>query len=49
MVKAKENGGAWTNLCKPVDEGGIGMQEIGDIKKAMHMKFPWHLIFEENL
>lgn len=30
-------------------EGGIGVRDMGDIKKALHMKFAWRLLSKENL
>lgn len=35
--------------CGPVDEGGAGIKDLNDIKKAFHMKFVWCLITDNIL
>lgn len=40
MKKVNESG-LLTKLCKSVDEGGIRVRDIGNIKSSLHMKFAW--------
>lgn len=30
---------AWSKACKPTAEGGLGVRDIEEVKKALHMKF----------
>lgn len=35
-------------LCKHIEEGIIGVRDMGDVKKALHMKYSWQLTTEDN-
>lgn len=37
------------NLCKLVEEGGIGVRDLGEVQKELHMKIVWRMFAKENL
>lgn len=37
--REKRKWGAWANLCKPIEEGGIRVRDLGDIWLSLHMNF----------
>ncbi|XP_040996134.1 uncharacterized protein LOC121242320 [Juglans microcarpa x Juglans regia] len=37
---------AWKHICKLVEEGGLELQALQDVQKALHMHFAWNLIQE---
>lgn len=41
--------GAWTKLYKPVEEGGIGVRGLREIKRSFHMKFACRLLSDDSL
>ena len=47
--KGKKKWVAWTNICKPVEEGGLGLRNLDDMQKALHMRFAWNLIQGKSL
>ncbi|XP_042964784.1 uncharacterized protein LOC122299013 [Carya illinoinensis] len=47
--KPKKHWRAWEGMCCPEKEGGIGLRNLEDIKKSLHMKFSWKLLTEDNL
>lgn len=47
--RGKIKWGAWSKICKLVEEGGVGLGDLNDVKKSFHMKFVWHLMTIENL
>lgn len=46
--KTKKKWGAWSKLCKLVDEGGIDVRELSEAQKAFFWKFSWRLISMDN-
>lgn len=36
-------------ICKPVQEGGIGVRDLNDMQNALHIKFAWRLLSEDSL
>ncbi|XP_035541522.1 uncharacterized protein LOC118344586 [Juglans regia] len=40
---------AWKNICYPTEEGGLGIRDFGDVQRALHMKFAWHLLRGQSL
>ena len=40
---------AWKNICRPIEEGGLGIQDFDDIQKALHYKLAWLLIQGKSL
>ncbi|KAG2705714.1 hypothetical protein I3760_05G069400 [Carya illinoinensis] len=47
--KGKRKWVVWRHICKPIQEGGIGIRDFGDIQKALHMKFTWKLLSGNSL
>lgn len=47
--KPKKKWVKWDLLCKPVDEGGVGLRTIFDVKKSLHFKFAWELFTEKSV
>lgn len=45
--KGKQKQGAWQMLYKPIAEGGIGVRDMGEIKRSLRMKFFWQLLTEK--
>ncbi|KAJ4788737.1 RNA-directed DNA polymerase (reverse transcriptase)-related family protein [Rhynchospora pubera] len=39
---------AWKNICKPVDEGGLGIRDLNIFGEALFMKLVWETISDEN-
>ncbi|XP_041020442.1 uncharacterized protein LOC121262077 [Juglans microcarpa x Juglans regia] len=35
---------SWNHICKPAEEGGLGVRSLQDTQKALHMRFAWYLI-----
>ncbi|XP_040995112.1 uncharacterized protein LOC121241423 [Juglans microcarpa x Juglans regia] len=40
---------AWKEICRPIDEGGLGIRDFRDIQRALHMKLAWRLISGQSL
>ena len=49
MVKQKKKWVAWDNICKPIKEGGLGLHNLEDMQKALHMRLAWNLIQGKSL
>lgn len=49
MDVARESGGAWVNLCRPVEEDKIGVRDLSDIKRSLHIKISRRLLLKDNL
>lgn len=45
----KRKWSAWTKICKPVEEGGAGIRDMQNVKRAFHMMFSWRLLTVDNL
>lgn len=41
--------GAWSKVCKPVEEGVACIKDLNDVKKFFHMKFFWRIMMVDNL
>ena len=39
---------SWKVLCKPREEGGLGLRDIRNFNSALLAKWRWHLILEEK-
>ncbi|KAJ1702982.1 hypothetical protein LUZ63_002761 [Rhynchospora breviuscula] len=39
---------AWKNICKPVDEGGLGVRDLNIFGEALFMKLVWEVVSDEN-
>ncbi|XP_042964506.1 uncharacterized protein LOC122298703 [Carya illinoinensis] len=35
---------AWHQMCKPVEEGGIGIRDLVEVQQSLFMKFGWKLV-----
>lgn len=40
---------SWEAVCKPVDEGGVGLRNIVDVYSSLQFKFAWRFISEDTL
>ncbi|KAG2722809.1 hypothetical protein I3760_02G143800 [Carya illinoinensis] len=47
--KGKRKWISWNHICKPIEEGGLGIRDFGDIQKALHWKLAWRLIKGQSL
>ncbi|XP_042956358.1 uncharacterized protein LOC122292186 [Carya illinoinensis] len=47
--KGKRKWIAWHNICRPIEESGLGIRDFGDIQKALHMKLAWRLVTGHSL
>ncbi|XP_042973035.1 uncharacterized protein LOC122304835 [Carya illinoinensis] len=36
-------------LCKLVDEGGVGLRNLVDVQRSLHLKFAWNLLCSDSL
>lgn len=34
----------WNHICRPMDEGGLGIRDYEGIQKALHWKLAWSLV-----
>lgn len=39
----------WAKVCKPMEEGGVVIQDMGEVMKVFHMKFVWRLMSADDL
>ena len=39
---------AWTEVCKPKDEGGLGIKRLKDWNSALLMKHIWKLFMDKR-
>lgn len=49
MVELSINREAWDKLRKPIEECGIGVKNLLEVKKSLHMKFAWLLLIVKIL
>ncbi|XP_042980090.1 uncharacterized protein LOC122310271 [Carya illinoinensis] len=47
--RPKKHWKSWASMCAPVKEGKIGIQNLDEIQKALHMKFAWRLLTTNSL
>lgn len=47
--KSKMKWVAWKKICKPVEEGGPGVRDLGEVMKALDVNFIWRFHSEDNL
>ncbi|KAG6624967.1 hypothetical protein CIPAW_16G063000 [Carya illinoinensis] len=40
---------SWGKVCKPTSEGGLGVRDIKDVQKSLHMKLAFRLLTSNNL
>lgn len=38
----------WSNLCKPLDQGGLGLRDLGCFNQALSAKVAWRLFENED-
>jgi len=38
----------WENLCKPLEEDGLGMKDIRKFNGDLLAKWKWHLVSEQQ-
>ncbi|XP_042946137.1 uncharacterized protein LOC122279516 [Carya illinoinensis] len=43
MASLRKKWRAWDELCRPVLEGGIGLRNLLEAQRSLHMKFVWNL------
>lgn len=36
-------------VCNLIEEGGVGIRDMGEIRKALHMKIAWLILSLDNL
>ncbi|KAL0455544.1 UNVERIFIED_CONTAM: hypothetical protein Slati_0893600 [Sesamum latifolium] len=39
---------AWADVCRPVDEGGLGIQALGPLNKALMSQHLWVVIQQDS-
>jgi hypothetical protein len=39
----------WDSVCRPVDEGGVGIRNIMDVYSSLQSKFAWKFLSEDTL
>jgi len=39
---------SWENLCKPLEEGGLGIKDVRKFNGALLAKWNWRLMSEEK-
>ncbi|KAG2668049.1 hypothetical protein I3760_15G142300 [Carya illinoinensis] len=47
--KPKRRWVSWLSICKPINEGGLGIRDFNEMQRGMHMKLVWRLITMDNL
>lgn len=47
--KFKKHCIAWKTLCKPIEEGEIGIRELEDIQTSLHMKYAWKVLTSQDI
>jgi hypothetical protein len=40
---------SWDSVCRPVDEGGVGIRNIMDVYSSLQSKFAWKFLSEDTL
>lgn len=40
---------SWSKICKPTNEGGLGLRDLHEVQKSLHMKFAYRLLTTEGL
>lgn len=38
----------WRNMCKPKQQGGLGLKDLSVWNKAMIMKHLWHVAMDKD-
>lgn len=47
--KRKVHWRAWQKVCKPTKEGGLGIRDLKEIQRSLHMKFAFRLLTASSL
>lgn len=47
--KPKRKWVGWDKLCKSIDEGGVGLRSLNEVKKSLHLKFAWQFFIGNSL
>lgn len=40
---------SWSKICKLTNEGGLGLRDLHEVQKSLHMKFAYRLLTTEGL
>lgn len=40
---------SWLSICRPVDEGGLGIRDLNQVMNALHAKMAWRFIEGSSL
>ncbi|XP_058775212.1 uncharacterized protein LOC131649467 [Vicia villosa] len=38
----------WENVCKPKEKGGLGIRDVGDLNRALLLKWKWRILKEDK-
>ncbi|XP_058733340.1 uncharacterized protein LOC131604946 [Vicia villosa] len=38
----------WENVCKPKEKGGLGIRDVGEMNKALLLKWKWRILKEDK-
>ncbi|KAF5467850.1 hypothetical protein F2P56_012062 [Juglans regia] len=47
--KLKHKWVSWSTICKPTNEGGLGLRDFNEMQSSMHKKLVWRLLTLDNL
>ncbi|XP_042950383.1 uncharacterized protein LOC122282502 [Carya illinoinensis] len=47
--KGKKKWVGWKAMCKPTEEGGIGLRDFDEVQLSLHMKFAWKIMTGTDL
>lgn len=48
---SKESGAkvAWKDICKPTNEGGLGIRAVKEVNKVYGLKLIWRMLYGDSL
>ncbi|XP_058762935.1 uncharacterized mitochondrial protein AtMg00310-like [Vicia villosa] len=38
----------WHTVCKPKEKGGLGVRDVGEVNKALLLKWKWRILLEDK-
>ncbi|XP_035540358.1 uncharacterized protein LOC118344262 [Juglans regia] len=47
--KRKYHWRSWRRICVPTKDGGLGMKDLKEVQKSLHMKFAFRILSSNNL
>ncbi|RAL45410.1 hypothetical protein DM860_013806 [Cuscuta australis] len=47
--KPKHHWSSWDTICRPSQEGGLGIRDLNDVQKALSLKLLWKVMNVDNL